>query len=64
MTPLVNERVDQPVNSGLAFFIMKSYKKYHKFDQFPLFYGPHSDFTFSEVPSGIYRRGVVLCQFK
>ena len=60
MTPLINERVDQSVNSGLAFFIMKSNKKYHQFDLFSLFYGPHSDFTSSEVPYGIYQKGVVF----
>ena len=32
ITPLIKERVDQPVYRGLLFFIMKSNKKYHKFD--------------------------------
>ena len=64
MTPLINERVDQPVNSGLPFLIMKSNKKYHKFDEFPFFYGPHSDFTSSEVPDGIYQSSVLFCGFK
>ena len=64
MTSLINDRVEQSVNSELVFFIMKYDKKYYTFYQFPVFYGPHSDFISSEIPYGIYQKGVVFCQFK
>ena len=62
MTPLITERVEQSVNSGLIFFIMKSDQKYYNFYTFSMFYGHHSDFIFSEVYYRIFQKGVVLCQ--
>ena len=42
ITSLINEGVDQLVNSRLAIFIVKSNKKYHQFYKSFMFYGPHS----------------------
>ena len=43
---IINKRVDQWVNSGLVFFIVKYNQKYHNFFKVSMFLGLHSDFIF------------------
>ena len=41
MAPLINERVEQSVNSGLNVFIMERIKQYLKLYVFSMLHGQH-----------------------